>query len=513
MPKVAVATTSQLAADAARDVIEQGGNAVDAAMAASLLSMNTEPGVCALAGGCFITIWAAGQAPVTIDGYVAVPGIDSNQSAAADAAVDVHMAYGGGITTTVGPASVAVPGSVAAVARAMDTFGRLSLGDVLAPSIRAARDGFPLSQASHHYLNYSGKSVFGRDPVSRLALHPDGETLLDVGGRVLLPGLADSLQYIADEGAGAFYEGELARAISDHITSRGGILSRKDLAAYEATIRPALQVSLGDWRIALNPPPAIGGSMLGALLLGMQPDQSPVALMRAALQYRRATLDHSRSLTEDCTRLLVLAREDGALLGNRISGSTVHTSAVDSDGLACAITASSGYGSGEMPNGTGLWLNNCLGELELNRAGLAAGPAGARLPSNMAPTAARNGDNVLAIGSPGADRITSALAQTMRLFMLCDHNLQAAIDAPRVHIDVALDADADGGRFAETLCSEPGADTHGGEDLPQRAFDTPSMYFGGVGAALLATGDDGVPQLRAAADPRRTGAVCVAGRE
>ena len=101
----------------------------------------------------------------------------------------------------------------------------------------------------------------------------------------------------------------------------------------------------------------------------------------------------------------------GQLLNRWTSASTVHTSAVDDNGIACAITASSGYGSGEMPAGTGLWLNNCLGELELNRRGLDAGPPGQRLPSNMAPTIARREGAVLAAGSPGADRITTALHQ------------------------------------------------------------------------------------------------------
>ena len=115
MPRVAIATTSSLAADGARSVIDRGGNAVDAALAAALVTMNTEPGVCALAGGAFITVWAPGEAPVTCDGYVTVPGLGADRPPHPDAALDVTMAYGGGITTTIGPASVAVPGTLAAV--------------------------------------------------------------------------------------------------------------------------------------------------------------------------------------------------------------------------------------------------------------------------------------------------------------------------------------------------------------------------------------------------------------
>ncbi|MEM7611807.1 MAG: gamma-glutamyltransferase [Pseudomonadota bacterium] len=510
MTQVAVATTSQVAADAAAQIVAEGGNAVDAALCASLLTMNTEPGVCALAGGAFVTIWPVDAAPVTFDGYVAVPGLASD-GRVANAGIDVSMQYGGGITTTIGAASVAVPGSLAAVSDAAAAFGNLPLAVLMQPSIDIARSGFPLSSACHHYLEYSGKPIFGRDPVSRRALHPNNDTLLDAGELVHLPGLADTLQAIADEGPALFYKGELGARISRHILDAGGVLTREDLASYQALRRDCLQISVGDWEVALNPPPAIGGTMLGALLLGMTADESLLPAMRASLQYRRRQLDFSTDLSRDCQLLLDSARTDGALLGNHVSGATVHTSAVDSDGMACAITASAGYGSGEMPAGTGLWLNNCLGELELNRRGLSAAPAGLRLPSNMAPTTARSRDQVLAIGSPGADRITSAMAQTLQQLLLRAEPLDAAISAPRLHVEVALEADEASGHYAEILCTEPGALVEDNPGIKVRAFDTPSMYFGGVGAALALTCPDAAPVLSAAADPRRTGGVCVVG--
>ncbi|MEM1440040.1 MAG: gamma-glutamyltransferase [Pseudomonadota bacterium] len=510
MPRVAIATTSSLAADGARDIIDRGGNAVDAALTAALVTMNTEPGVCALAGGAFITVWAPGEAPVTCDGYVTVPGLGTDQQARDDAALDVTMAYGGGITTTIGPASVAVPGTLAAVDTVMDRYGTLGLAAVLEPSIAAARDGFPLSQACHYYLQYSGKSVFGRDPVSLRALHPDGETLLPAGGIVHLPGLANSLQAIAANGAREFYEGELARTIVDHVVAGGGVLTREDMARFEAVLRPSLQVELGDWQIALNPPPAIGGTMLGALLLATANGTPLLDALRTALQYRRGALDFADALEPACQALIDQARTDGLRTAVRGSANTVHTSAVDSNGLACAVTASSGYGSGEMPAGTGLWLNNCLGELELNRRGLDAGPPGSRLPSNMAPTAARRGDDALAIGSPGADRITSALAQVLTRFVLENEPLQQAIDAPRFHVEAGLTRETRESRFPERLFTEPGALGVVSDIEAQQAFDAPSMYFGGAGGTLFdAAGDT----LTAAADPRRTGATVVTGTD
>ncbi|MEL6870490.1 MAG: gamma-glutamyltransferase [Pseudomonadota bacterium] len=497
---VAVATSSQLAADAARDVIRDGGNAVDAALAAVLVTMNTEPGVCALAGGAFVTIWPADNAPVTIDGYVAVPGIDAAANEQAPGHQDVTLAYGGGVTTTIGAASVAVPGALAALEAARTRFANLDLGTLLAPSIEACEHGFALSSACHTYLQHSGRAIFGRSRNAFDALHPDGASLQPVGAPIRIRHLADTLRHIAIDGVDVFYRGALADKIADHVRSRGGLLSRADLDHYEPVIRDALQVPVGKWSLALNPPPAVGGSMLGAILTGVGAGQSLFDMLRAAWQYRRGALDFSSQLDADCKQLLALVRSC-ALPGMRQSASTVHTSAVDSNGLACAITASAGYGSGEAPQGTGLWLNNCLGELELNRRGLAAGPAGARLPSNMAPSAARSTNAVMAVGSPGADRITSALAGVLQRALIDGEPLQSAIDAPRMHVDVAYQASD--GKFAETLCVEPGVPITC-DTLTTRTFEQRGMYFGGVGAALCSAG-----RVSAAADPRRTGATVI----
>ena len=164
--------------------------------------------------------------------------------------------------------------------------------------------------------------------------------------------------------------------------------------------------------------------------------------------------------------------------------------------MGCSITASSGYGSGEMPAGTGLWLNNCLGEIELNRRGLDAGPVGARLPSNMAPTVACREGEVLAIGSPGADRITTALHQFLVNTLQLAMPLHDAVAHPRVHVDTSGDEDR--------LAAEVGLDLPP-VDLPLTIYPDINMYFGGVGAASFHA-DDG---FDAAADPRREGGICI----
>lgn len=502
MTGVAVATTSKLASDAARDVAELGGNAVDCALAASLVTMNTEPGVCALAGGAYITIWMPGEEPVTIDGNVAVPGRGRAAGISVDSVEQVSMAYGGGIRTLVGAGSVGVPGSLAAVEVAWKRYGKASWAEVLEPSIRAARAGFPLSSACHYYLGYSGSSVYGRSDDGFAALH-EGGRLRDKGSLIVVPHLADSLSEIADSGAKVFYEGDIAARIVRHCEERGASLTVDDMAEYRAIARPALQTVIGDWCIATNPPPAVGGTVLAAMLTAFSREPVSVwdeaAVTRlvevqlAALDYRHRYLDLSEDVGHESARMLEAARS-GRLLGRYTSASTVHTSAVDDTGLGCAITASSGYGSGEMPAGTGLWLNNCVGELELNRRGLDAGPPGRRLPSNMAPSVARNRQRVIALGSPGADRITTALHQFLVNALQLQMPLADACGYPRMHVDTSGDSIR---LMAEAGLARP--DTA----LPLTIFDSLNMYFGGVAAAQY----DAASGFDVAADPRREGSI------
>jgi gamma-glutamyltranspeptidase/glutathione hydrolase len=197
-------------------------------------------------------------------------------------------------------------------------------------------------------------------------------------------------------------------------------------------------------------------------------------------------------------RELLERMASGGLAAVRGSASTVHVSVVDDEGVACSVTASAGYGSGVMTPGTGIWLNSCLGEPELNRGGLHTLRPGERLPSNMAPTVGRHRDgSVLAIGSPGADRITTALLQTLASFANGGLSLEESIARPRLHV-----------RHLETgplVDHEEDLELPPDLGLPARVHHALSMYFGGVGAALRS--QDG--SLLAAADPRRAAVVAV----
>jgi len=503
MERIAVAASSELAARSGIEIARAGGNAVDAAISAALVSMISQPGICAVGGSGFVSLWPAGARPATIDGYTEIPGRGLPLEQRGQACRRVHLEYGGGTVTVVGPGSVGTPGGLAALGLASERYGALPWHEVLQPACRCAREGFPLGTASHQYLVYSGEPIFGQYPDSRAALFSQNGCLKHPGDPVLIPHLADSLDRIAKHGYQEFYTGELARHIASEFQREGGLVTLRDLAEYRPLLRKPLEIPLDDWTIATNPPPAIGGSTLGAMLIlaararlsnwGAQDVARLVDIQHRVLAYRRRRLDLSQDLERDARQLI-----DESLTGRLDtdqSGSTIHASVVDSAGNACAATMSAGYGSGYLPRETGIWMNNSLGELELNRRGLDMGPPGGRLPSNMAPTVARSADGAsLAIGSPGADRITTAILQTLLNHIHLGMPLQAAIDHPRTHLEWIDDK--------EHVATEPGLDMSQ-VCLPVRGFTKPSMYFGGVAASVWHP----LHGFTVAADHRRAGAT------
>ncbi|MDH3192816.1 MAG: gamma-glutamyltransferase family protein, partial [Acidimicrobiia bacterium] len=194
----------------------------------------------------------------------------------------------------------------------------------------------------------------------------------------------------------------------------------------------------------------------------------------AVLGFRRAHLDEAPDRFGPIDQLIELANT-GDWRKVLTAPSTVHVSAVDDRGLGCAVTMSAGYGSGIMPPGTGIWMNNSLGEIELNRQGFHNLKVGSRLVSNMAPTVARSQDAVLAIGSPGADRITTAIVQVLVHHFLEGVPFVESIARPRAHVSFSDDGQA-------IVRHEPGYDL-GDCTLPTISFEERHMYFGGVGGA------------------------------
>ncbi|MGA7271112.1 MAG: gamma-glutamyltransferase, partial [Acidimicrobiia bacterium] len=460
----------------------------DALIAATLTAMCSEPGVCAPGGGGFITLWPAGQDPVNIDGYMTMPGLDGPPNPS-PVTRTVEMEYGGGVSTGVGPGSIAVPGAFAAFDVAHQRWGGMPWSRVLGGVADALADGFPLPQASRYYLGFSGEPIFGFDPASRQALF-DGDRLRDVDEMVKVPGLCDTLRHIGDGGAETFYRGDLAAQMVSDLTDRGGLITRRDLTDYRALIRPALLSRLRDWTIATVPPPAVGGVTLSAILRLVQRSSDPLdpgQWAGAQEEVFRARLERLEQTTDRAATgwtFLATIPDDATE-----SGSTVSIAVADGQGTVAAATMSGGYGSGVIPTGTGLWMNNSLGEIELN-PGHHSVPPGERLMSNMAPTVAAGPGRRLAVGSPGADRITSALAITLTL-ALSGQRLEEAVEHPRLHVEMKRG----------TVAVEPGL-VLDQSPLTPRHFPSPDMYFGGVTAAEVGAG-----RLSGYADTRRTGGV------
>jgi gamma-glutamyltranspeptidase/glutathione hydrolase len=484
-----IAGPSRIVTEAAGLIAEQGGSVVDAAVVAVLTAMCTEPGVCAPGGGGFLTVDVPGQNPVTIDGYVAYPGMGFEGEPVMKT---THMTYGGGLTTIVGPGSIAVPGVFAGLEMASRMFGTAPWSELMEVVASTVEHGFPLGQAAYDYLLDAGELIFAMDDAARTALF-DGDRLRGVGETVVFEGLASTLRYIGEEGADVFYKGDLGEAIVADLAKRGGQLTRLDLHSYRAVPRSPLSLEMRGWKLEINPPPAVGGVTVALALndIARTKDSGPSvwanALVRA-FRTRRDELEANAGREGAASQVLARA--------GLTSPSTISIAAADDQGGAVAGTFSAGYGSGIAPTGTGLMMNNAVGEVELTPGGVEAALPGERMMSNMAPTVARKGTDIVAVGTPGADRITSALVMTLE-WLMYGFNLSDAIEHPRVHPEF--------GDWGVRIATEPGLRLDE-VDYPIRHFDGRHMYFGGVNGAAWEGGE-----LHGHADSRRQGAVLLIG--
>jgi gamma-glutamyltranspeptidase/glutathione hydrolase len=511
MRRVQVASSTQLAADAGAAVADAGGNAIDAAIGASLASMCSEIGIIAPTASGFISVWPSDVEPVIIDANTEMPGRGLPEDALGNGGHRIEMEYGGHTATIVGWGSIAVPGAFAGFEHAHEAHGETPWANVLRPTIDIVERGFPMTRASVEYLGHAHRLIFGWDPESRAIVHHDDGTPLGVGDLVHIPHLAETLHLIAEEGAQALYTGDLGAAISREILSGGGIVTPEDLAAYRPIDREPIRFHVDQWDLAANPTPAVGGVAMSAmLLLACHPPfegwtgsevKRMAEIQRAVLRYRSGVLDELDTRDGAAAALLELAHE-GDLEAVLASPSTVHTSAVDTEGNACSITVSAGYGSGAIVPGTGMWMNNSLGEVELIAEGFHGLAPGTRMSSNMSPTVARRPDgSVLSVGSPGASRITTALAQVLINFLHLGMSLREAVAHPRMHVEVF------GGE--PTIAYEPGLPVRAFDGMVARRFPDLAMYFGGVQAALW----DPIAGLYGAADPRRSGGIARGGTD
>lgn len=332
--RVAVVATGHQALHAGLAVAAEGGNAVDVALATSFVALATEPGMVSLGGGCYLSIWRRDDEPVVIDGNVEMPGRGLDPARFGGGMREVVTPYGGGVTMYAGYGSVATPGIVPAFSMAHDGYARLPWARLLAPA-RTAAHRYPMSPAGARYLAYTADSLFGEDPEAHaLVTRADG-TLLAGREETTNPLLADVLGELADQGPELFATGWVGRSLAESMARHGGLITVDDLTGYTPRLRPAHELTLGQWRIATNPPPAVGGPMLAIMLEELQRRgdwtwADAIEIQRAVLSYRTGVHDYSTDLESDGLELLAAVGDRG-LSALRGSSSTAHISVVDGE--------------------------------------------------------------------------------------------------------------------------------------------------------------------------------------
>ena len=268
------------------------------------VAMTTEPGVVSPMGGGFVTIWPAGEEPETIDGNVAMPGRGLPEDRFGQGLRQFDLAYGGGITIFGGWGSAGIPGALSALQLAHDRHGSGAWAQAIEPAETAAREGFRLGSAAASYLALTTDNLFGWDRETTATLTRADGTHLQAGDKIRDTALADSWARIGEHGAGDLYTGEIGRRLADACAANGGLITAEDLAAYEPIVRQPLRMSLGDWDIATNPPPSIGGPMLAVMLSelvrrGRIEWADIIEVQQAVLTYRSTVHDYSPDLEED----------------------------------------------------------------------------------------------------------------------------------------------------------------------------------------------------------------------
>ncbi len=266
-----VAAGHPVSAATGADALRDGGNAVDAALAAMLASFACEPLLSGFGAGGYLLVVAPGREPTLLDFFVEAPGRDADPSARADL-IPVAVSFGDALQEfNIGAASVGCYGMAAGVCEAAQRFGRLGLERLTEPAATLAREGVALNEQQAYIVEIL-EGIVTSTPECAALFAPDGR-LLRAGDKLRQPELADSLVRLGAEGARPFYEGDIAAAISAWVTERGGMLTTADLRAYEVVDREPIRVEYRGREVLTNPPPSAGGILIARALaiLGAAP--------------------------------------------------------------------------------------------------------------------------------------------------------------------------------------------------------------------------------------------------
>jgi gamma-glutamyltranspeptidase / glutathione hydrolase len=508
----AVAAGHPLTAEAGAQVLAVGGTAVDACIAAAFVSWVAEstltgPG----AGGFMLVHRASDRTTRVLDHFVTVPGLGLSRRGVTEMAeARIDFTPESSQSFRVGEASNAVPGATAGLGEAHRRFGTLPWRVLLEPAIAHAREGVQLTPGQA-YLHEILDPILRRTDEGR-AMYSSNGGFLTVGERLVLPDLALTLERLAEAGPGDLYQGELARAVSEYVRAGGGEITERDLREFRVIVRRPVRVPFLGLEFRSNPPPSTGGVLIG---LGLRlldrlggvagPPGSAEAMAQLVEIMREQEVARGGPFVRELYRGGLARRlfDEGALsaAARRIRGrlpelqrGTTHISVVDGRGNAAALTASTGAGSGVIVPGTGIQLNNMLGEFDLAATGGHPRP-GVRFTSGMAPSLVlRDGMPRLVVGSAGSLRLRGAILQIVVNAVAHGLGIRDAIEQPRVHLE-ATHVHTEGGSDPDELDR---LESWGYELVRWRSRN---LFFGG--AAGVEMREDG--SLAAAGDSRRGG--------
>ena len=466
-----VSSVDALATRVGVDILKQGGNAVDAAVAVGFALAVTHPQAGNLGGGGFMLLRTAAGRTTTIDFREMAPAgasrdmfLDKQGNADSKLSLTSHLASG-------------TPGTVAGFALAVQKYGTLPLARLLEPAIRLARDGFVINDALANDLNTYGKEVLLSHPASKAIFFKADGTPYQKGERLVQKNLARSLQLIAEQGAAAFYQGKIADEIAAEMAAHGGLISKADLAAYRAVERQPVSGTYHGYELFSMPPPSSGGIHIVQILnilenfdLAKMGFGSADAIQVMAEAEKYAYADRSEYLGDpDFVKVpwqaltskayakslaqqidLQQARPSSAIKPGNLapyeSNQTTHFSVVDQRGNAVAVTytLNTNFGSGIVAGDSGILMNNQMDDFSAkpgtpNVYGLVGGNANAIQPakrplSSMSPTiVVKEGKAWLVTGSPGGSRIITTVLQMVVNSIDFGMNVEEATNAPRFH--------------------------------------------------------------------------------
>ncbi|MEM9489019.1 MAG: gamma-glutamyltransferase [Myxococcota bacterium] len=465
-------------AAAGAEILRRGGNAVDAAIAASLASFVAEPILASPGGAGVMTLALPGAEPAAIDFFSDMPGLGGSSLGREFDFRAIEIDFGPVRQEFhIGRGSAAVPGVLPGLAEAHRQFGAIALDEVVAPAVRLGREGSRVTERALRVFRLIWP-ILAVDPETTRAV--TNNTRVPRAGEWLRnPELADVLEEFAASGR---TPDRMIEGLLDWFgPARGGLITEADVTSFEPRVSRTRSESLGDWTVCL--PPVPGGQLAQIILRALAAGTSAGNEADEVLRFARASAaGHAE-------------RHRASALG-----STTHVSVVDSKGGAASVTLTNGEGCGYVIPGTGIQVNNFLGEEDLNPGGFHRHQPGRRLPTMMSPgVALRAGVPALALGSGGSNRIRSAVSEVLYRFVVRGQSLDDAVAGLRVHAeDETVWFEGEGLVDPRAVLARLAREFRNVHIFEQRDF-----FFGGVNTVYL----DENGKAHGVGDARRGGAA------